>query len=50
MKKKVLESQVFSSTMNKIESGEQTEVYAQLEKKWAVRLSLIKPNEPFSPN
>lgn len=50
MKKKVLEFQVFSSTMNKIESGEQTEVYVQLEKKWAVRFSLIKPNEPFSPN
>lgn len=50
MEKKVLEFQVFSSTMSKIESGELTEVYMQLEKKWAVRLSLVKPKEPFFKN
>ena len=47
MKKKVLEFQVFSSTMSKIESGGLTEIYVQLEKEWAVRLSLVKPKEFF---
>lgn len=47
MKKKVLEFQVFSSTMSKIESGELTEIYVQLEKEWAVMLSLVKPKEFF---
>lgn len=47
MKKKVLEFSVFSNTMEKIESGELTEIYVQLNKEWAVRLSLVKSKEFF---